>query len=122
VETLTGLFLDLETFDNLEIKDASLEPILKNGTARRVTFEKDEQQPPKSNNDTLFDWKGQKDLNTSQVGFLLRKFPKAASSVIQIHMNSSHAQPSRKSFQSSELRRPMALPWVLLAKPQAALL
>jgi len=76
VETLVGLFQDLETFDNMELKESTPEPapILKNATAKKVTFDKSPtEQPPDA---SPFDWKGQKDLNTNQANWLLRKFTK----------------------------------------------
>jgi hypothetical protein len=42
VESLVGLFQDLETFNIFELKESTPEPalILKNGTAKKVTFDK----------------------------------------------------------------------------------
>jgi hypothetical protein len=76
VESLVGLFQDLETFDNLELNELTPEPapILKNGTAKKVTFDK---SPPEQPTDASpFNWKGQKDLNTNQANWLSRKFIK----------------------------------------------
>jgi hypothetical protein len=60
-ESLVGLNQDLEAFDNLEFKELTLEPILKNGSAKKVTFHK---PPPKQTEQpkdaSPFDWKGQK--------------------------------------------------------------
>ena len=85
VETVAGLFTDLESFNNpLAIeKLASTTSILKTASTRMVvTFDK---TPPDSaiqtstssvDNPQTYDWKGQKNLNSSQVGFLLKKFHK----------------------------------------------
>jgi hypothetical protein len=76
VWTLVGLFQDLKTFKNMELKESTLEPtlILKNATAKKVTFDKlPTEQPPDA---SPFDWKGQKDLNTNQANGLLCKFIK----------------------------------------------
>jgi hypothetical protein len=73
VETVSGLFADLETFDTLAIEKhaRNLDLILKPASAHAVTFKK-----TSSNTNLTYDWKGQKDLNPNQVGFLMKKFHK----------------------------------------------
>jgi Reverse transcriptase (RNA-dependent DNA polymerase) len=84
IESLSSLFLDLEAFDNLAIKEnTSPTPILKNGSAKKVSFDQHADKPdssstPSSSTDvsTMFGWKGQKDLSAAQAGWMLRKFYK----------------------------------------------
>jgi hypothetical protein len=78
VETVSGLFADLETFDTLTIKKhaRNLDSILKPASARAVTFDKTSSNKTSSDTDLTHDWKGQKDLNPNQVVFLMKKFHK----------------------------------------------
>jgi hypothetical protein len=87
IESLSSLFIDIEAFDNLTINESSiLDPVLKSGSAKKVTFsdQQNSSSTPSSatqsssSGDTSvpFDWKGQKDLSTNQVGWLLKKFYK----------------------------------------------
>jgi hypothetical protein len=78
VETITGLFSDIECYDNLSVGntvDTSTTSILKNASARTVSFEKttDKAKTSKSSeeSDSTFGWKGQQDLNEKQATFLL---------------------------------------------------
>jgi hypothetical protein len=73
VETVSGLFADLKIFDTLAIEKHARNPnsILKPASACAVTFKK-----TSSETNLTHDWKGQKDLNPNQVGFLMKKFHK----------------------------------------------
>jgi hypothetical protein len=73
-ETVSGLFADLEAVGTLvAIKKHASNPesILKPASAHAVTFKK-----TSSDTNLTHDWKGQKDLNPNQVGFLIEKFQK----------------------------------------------
>jgi hypothetical protein len=77
VETITGLFTDIESFDNLAVEQPSnaSTSILKTPSARTVSFSKTpDQEQPSDNPAATFDWKGQKDLSVRQAAFLLKKF------------------------------------------------
>jgi hypothetical protein len=64
----------LTTWKQLKELTPEPAPILKNDTAKKVTFDKSPPEQP--TNASPFDWKGQKDLNTNQANWLLRKFIK----------------------------------------------
>jgi hypothetical protein len=82
IESLSSLFLDLEAFNNLAIKDSTTPaPILKNCLAKKVTFDQQTNQPalsstpllPSANTGAPFNWKGQKNLLATQAGSLVQK-------------------------------------------------
>jgi hypothetical protein len=86
VETVSGLFADLKTFNTLAIKKHARNPdsILKPASARAVTFDKTSSNKTPSDTNLTHDWKGQKDMNPNQVGFLMKKFHKGC---VICHMN-----------------------------------
>jgi hypothetical protein len=86
INSLTDLFTELETFDHHSLKTTdNPSSILKSALAKKVAFNPavnkgyDPSPPaktPGSNDTKTFDWKGQRDLSSNQVGFILRKFHK----------------------------------------------